>query len=87
MWSECGQPGMSPRHPPIFLNDFASFAPIFSHSTPTDFPIKSGTIPQVAWNLQLSTKRQSADFDQITMGTGTSAPIPKITLQQSSQVE
>jgi hypothetical protein len=45
-----------------FLNDFASFAPIFSHRTPTDFPIKSGTIHQVAWNLQLGTKRQKPGF-------------------------
>ncbi len=59
---ECRQPGMAQCYPSSFLNVFASFSPIFSHSAPPDSPIKSGSMPQVAWNLQLSIRPQNPGF-------------------------
>jgi hypothetical protein len=44
------QPGMSRRHPAIFLNVFAVFFTILKHGAPPNFSINSGSMPQVAWN-------------------------------------
>ena len=60
--SERHQTELSQGHPLNFLNVFEAFTPIPSHKIPPDFPKKSGTIPQVAWNLQLSTKPKKTEF-------------------------
>jgi hypothetical protein len=45
------QPDMSQRHPAIFLNVFAVFFTILSHRALPGFPVNSGSMPPVAWNL------------------------------------
>jgi hypothetical protein len=54
--SERHQTKLSQGQPLVFLNVFEVGSSVLSHKMPPDFQAKSSAMPQVAWNLQFSTK-------------------------------